>query len=155
MKTVGITIIVILILIVLYLVSVRNSFKVAFKISDVQLKNFTLDLLNSGQSIVQIQLVFVVFFKALFNIVISNLYLEIYYNNQLVAKSSNVPENYKKIILLPNVDNLVYQTFDLKVNAQAIDLIYKIKAKQPYSVNYKLSAKVFGIQVSQNKIYNS
>lgn len=146
---------VILILIVYYLYEVKKTFNVKFKLDDISLKDFNLSSLNTGKSFVETRVQFFVFYVALFNIVFSDLYLEVYYENQLVAKSSDKLENFEKITLQPNYNNLVYQTFDLKINAAAISLIYKIKTKQKFAVNYKLSAKVFGIQINQNKIYTN
>lgn len=155
MRLIGI-IIIILVLVVYYLNTVKESFKVSFKLDDIpRLKDFTLQNLNSGTSFVQIRILFVIFYNAFARIVFSDLRLKIYYNGVLVAESANVPENFKTIILLPNVNNFVYYTFDIKINSSAIDLVGKIKAELPYQVNYLLTAKVFGIPINLNKIYSA
>lgn len=146
-------IVIILIIIFYYLYTVKNSFKVLFRLNDIKLNNIDVNSLFAGKSLIQTKILFVVSYSAFSRIIISNLYLKLFYNNILVAESSNVQENFNTIILLPNVNNLIYQTFDIKINSSSIDLISKINKKQPYSVNYILTAKIFGITINLNKIY--
>lgn len=152
MKITSVTI-AILIILIYYLYTVKDSFKVSFRLNDIKLNNINTSSLFAGQSLIQTKILFVVLYNAFNRIIISNLHLKLFYNNVLVAESSNIQENFNMIILLPNVNNLVYQTFDIKINTSSIDLVSKINKGQPYSVNYILTAKVFGIKINLNKIY--
>lgn len=154
MRLIGV-VTVLLILIAYYLYTIQKSFNVTFKPDNLELNNFNFQSLNSGKTFFKTKVEFEVFYKAPFKVTFSDLNLQIYYNNVLVSKSSDVPENLSSVTLLPNVNNLAYHTFDVFINSSSIDLAYKIKSKQTYQLNYKLTAKVFGIPVTVNKIYQS
>lgn len=154
LRTFGI-IVLLLILIIYYVNKVQRSFTVSFKLNDVKLNNISLESLDAGQSFIRTRVEFLVSFIAAFKIVFSELYLEVYYKGVLVAKSADAIENFKSVTLSPNVNNLVYQTFDLKINSSLVDLIFKIKSKQDYTLDYKLSVKIFGIKINKNNSITS
>lgn len=148
-RTLGI-IVLLLILIIYYINKVQKSFDVSFKLNDVKLNNLSFESLDAGQSFIRTRVEFLVKFVSAFKINFSELNLEVYYKGVLVAKSADVIENFQSVTLIPNVNNLVYHTFDLKINSSLIDLIFKIKSKQSYTLDYKLSVKIFGIKINKS-----
>lgn len=148
-------IVLILAIVAFYINSVVKSIKLKFTVDNINLQGISLSSLNMGTSFVKTRIRFLVYFQSFFKIRYSNLQLTAYYNNILIARSADNVENKRQVVLLPNVENEVYYTFDLQVNASTIELIAKIKAKQPYQITYNLSVRLFGIPVKYNSVYTS
>lgn len=146
-----ITIGILVLIIALYVSSIISSFKVNFgELENVVFTGFNLNSLTLNQTIVTVRLKLIITLTSLFNIVISNLNIKAYKNGLLIAESTpNFAENIKKITLSPNIKNEVYQTFNFHLNAELLGLIRDMKLKQPYSIDYQASFKIFGIPVSK------
>lgn len=150
-----IILVLVLAIIAYYINTVVKSIKLKFTVDNINLQGISLGSLNMGTSFVKTRIQFFIYFQSFFKIRFSQLQLNAYYNNILIARSANNVENKKQVVLAPNVENEVYHTFDLQVNASTIELIAKIKAKQPYQIAYNLSVRLFGVPVKYNSIYIS
>lgn len=157
MKSIStIIIVLVLILVVYYFYSVKQSFKLYYKLDDIKLANLNFQSFVAGNTSIQTRVEFLIFYSGLVGITLSDLNLEVYYNNALVAKTSDVPENKKAIVLSPNVNNIVYHTFDLFLKPQTAELVLtKIKLKQPYILNYTVSGKIYGIPFRKSSSISS
>lgn len=153
MRIYGIVIVVILLVVVYYVYTIKNTFTVKTQIDNIALKNFDLGSFNSGQSFIQTKIQFTILFFASIGVRFSNLYAEAYYQNVLVAKSSNIPDNFVSINLKPNVNNVVYQTFDLQINTKAIEIVLRLKSKLDTGINYVVKGNIFGIPFRKKGIY--
>lgn len=151
-----ITIALIVLLIYLYIQYVVSSIKIKFDgLENVGLSGFDINSLNLNQTVITVRVKLLITLTSFFGISISNLNIKAYSNGLLVAESTpNFPENIKKITLQSNINNEVYQTFNFHINAQTISLIGKIKSKQPYSIDYTASLKIFGIPVNKSGTFN-
>lgn len=143
---------IILVIVVTYITSIVKSFKIKFdEFANVAFKGFDINSLNLNQTIIAARVKLLISFNSFFSISISDLNIVVHKNGLLIAESTKgILENIKRISLNPNVDNQVLQTFDFHVNGELIDLITKIKAKQPYKINYQVRFKLFGIPLRKN-----
>ena len=151
-------IIVLLIVIYFYLKTVYDSLKFNFKIEkidDILLKNINYNSLNNGTSFIELKIALFIYFSGLFNIKIKELYVEAYYNNSLVAKSANNEDNKKLITLEKNINNKFYQTFQVYLNKNTLDLVLAIKQNKSYKIDYRLSFKLFNIKLNYSGKYEN
>lgn len=147
-----ILIIVLLLIISIYFASVVKSFKIKFDgLTNVIISGVDINSLISNQTIITSRVKLIITFSSFFSISISNLNVKVYKNKLLIAESTKgINENEKKITLAPNVENSVYQTFDLHFNYETLDLALKEKSKQNYTLSYVTSFKLFGFPVTKN-----
>lgn len=150
-----ITIGILVLIIALYISSVISSLKINFgELENVVFSGFNLNSLSLNETIITVRLKLIIIFSSIFNIIISNLNIKAYKNGLLIAESTpNFAENIKKITLVPNIKNEVYQTFNFHLNVEMLGLIKDIKLKQTYSINYQASFKIFGIPVNKKGTY--
>lgn len=147
-----------------YIKSIIDSISVKFSLenlSDINLSNLNLRDLGSG--FIKLRIKLIIKFFSLFNINVKDFKIDIYYNGGstgsprvLIAKSSeDVIENNKTLTLIKNVDNIVYHTFDLQNYPALIELAYKVKNNLPFTIDYNISLKIFGITIKTNNSYAS
>lgn len=143
---------IVLVVVVTYITSIVRSFKIKFdEFANVVLKGFDFNSLNTNQTIIVARVKLLISFSSFFSISISDLNIVVHKNGLLIAESTKgILENIKKISLSPNVDNQVLQTFDFHFNGELIDLIAKMKTKQPYKINYQVRFKLFGIPLRKS-----
>lgn len=144
-----ILIIVIVLVFAVYVSTVIKSMKISFgELANVSFSGFNFNSLNANQTVIATRLKLIITFNSFFRISISNLNIKAYANGLLIAESTKgVLENTKKIVLIPNVSNEVYQTFDFRINSELINLVAKLKTKQPYKIDYVASFKLYGITI--------
>lgn len=148
-------IVIITLILIIYIANVIKSFDVKFDgLTNVIISGIDFNSFLSNQTVITSRIKLLITFDGIFSILISGLNIKVYKNNLLIAESTkNIQENIKKIKLKPNVDNLIYQTFDLHINNEIGDLILKEKSKQDYNLNYKVFFKIFGISVNKSGTY--
>lgn len=146
-----ILIIVIVLIFVVYISTIIKSMKISFgELANVSFSGFNFNSLNVNQTVIATRLKLIVTFNSFFRISISNLNIKAYINQLLIAESTKgILENTKKIILIPNIQNEIYQTFDFHINSELITLIAKLKTKQPYKIDYTATFKIFGITIKK------
>lgn len=150
MRTIGVVTVVVLI-IIFYIYSVKKSFTVKPHLDDINVND--LNSFGEGKTFISLRLQLIIKFFAFFNISFSNLRLQIYSNKILVAKSSDVAENFKPITLIRDIDNIVYYNFDVFISKETFDLLYKMKMKEPFQFQFYLTARILGITVNYNGTY--
>lgn len=146
-----ILIIVIVLIFVVYISTIIKSMKISFgELANVSFSGFNFNSLNTNQTVIATRLKLIVTFNSFFRISISNLNIKAYINQLLIAESTKgILENTKKITLIPNIQNEIYQTFDFHINSELITLIAKLKTKQPYKIDYVATFKIFGITIKK------
>lgn len=104
-------------------------------------------LVNNGKTSFALKLKVIVKNRNKFSINFSDLYAEVYSNNQLIAKSSELQSNYQKI----NVPGLSEKSFneelDVVLSASSINLIRDKFNGKPIKLDYIIKLKVFGVRI--------
>lgn len=155
-KKILLILIILILIIYFYSKIVIKSLKFDFKLEslkDILIKNITFNSINNGTAFLEIKIAFILSFNFLFNIKIKNLYIEAYFNNNLVGKTTNNEENKKDIILIKNIENKFYQTFDLYTTKNTLDLALLIESKQKYNIDYKIQFKILNLTIKYNGTY--
>ena len=132
------------ILIFLYgkLLLVKSKIDVTLGLEDIKIKDFLKNLLkgdNSLKTIISIK----VSNNNNFTIPISNLKVEIYKNNELIAQSLDIEDN-KARVKIPSEGGV---TFSHKGEIYLVDQIVNI-IKEGISFDYTVKMKVFAIPIS-------
>lgn len=137
----------------IYIKSVIDSIEFKPFIEEVNLKDLSFNSLNTGKGFIELKVGFDIKFFGLSSISFSDLNLVVYYNNELVAKSSDSQINKNKIVLLNEINNIVYHRFDLRINPNTIALISKIQNNEKYTLDYEISFKKFGLTINYKNKY--
>lgn len=80
-----------------------------------------------------------------FKINFSDLYIQIFHNNELIANSTTL--DTKKHTLPANGNVTLPESIDIYGNQTTINIVKDIALYKPVKVNYKLDVKVFGIKI--------
>lgn len=148
-------VVLLLIALYIYIRSALQNIDLKFQFDEVDLSGLGgLEQIDKGEGFVRVKLNFFLTYYGLFDITIKDLKINIYHNNQIVAKSSDTLLNNQKIYLKTNEPNLIKQDFDIAFTGNTISLIAKIKNKGSYQIKYDISLKTLGIPFTFNKTIN-
>lgn len=154
------TLISIVLLILLFIVyqyyQIRQSIKVNFTLANLSGEGFNFSSFQANGTKIKTRIKFNVFFRSLISFNVSNLDIKAFKNGILIAQSTpgNL-ENKIRLNFYPDVINNIYQNFDIHLNTETIALFASIQQKKPYSLNYRLSFKLFGLNLTKTGIYES
>lgn len=81
-----------------------------------------------------------------------DLYLELYYNDVLVARSSDDVNNFSRITISKHSDIYIKQSFDIFLNKSALAMIADVR-KGKSVIGYKVKLNWFGLKVSHSGSY--
>ena len=153
MKKIAIIIIILLLIILVYAIFyisvLKDSIKIDYKVVKIDVKNIlakkislTLDLKVSNTSSKSIE--------------IKNTYFEVYYLNELVAKT---PKESNSLNIKPYArDSLALKglNIDFFLNNKSISMLTNFLAKKPLNLKIKLRARVWfiPINITTDVIYN-
>lgn len=155
MIIIGVSLVLISLALYFYIKSIVDSFSIDLSIDDVNLKDLSFKSLDVGKGYIEVKLKFVVKFFGISSIGFSNLNLKAYYNDVLVASSTNSVDNKRQVTVFEGINNVVYHSFNIQVNKSSIELAYNIKSKGNYTIDYDLSFKTLGFDFSYKGKYKN
>lgn len=117
---------------------------------DYTLKGFKINKLNIvGDSVVRVDMQINIKNNNFFGINIKELYYEVFYKGNLLAKSSDKDVNKKEIIIPKKGAPYSFdQSIDVFVNKNSLEVIQNFKNNLPADYNVKVMAKVYGIKIN-------
>jgi len=145
-------IIIFLVLVVLglfALMSVRNI-EVKVKLANISLEGFASSLLKK-KPVIKVGAAVTIHNTNPFRIPISDLFIEIYDGNTLIARSI---EPSKRFVIPKEQYKTFNHSFDVFISSLLLDKIKQIKAGKKIEFTYKIKGKVFGLPVNFKSQYN-
>jgi len=150
MKTAGITLIIVLILVLIYvqgrMIYNRILFEFGFRGADLSGLDIQ-GLLTGGTTDATIKMSASVVNKNNFSISFSDLRAWLYYDGVLIAQTSEeLPKN--KITVQPNSSAEIIDNVRVFLNNQSLDLLKKAALKQSPKITYTAKLKLWGMPLS-------
>lgn len=150
MKAIGIFVIVVLILALIYIWGMmiynRIKFEFGFKGADLSGLNIQ-SLLIGGQTEATIKASAKVINNNNFSITFSNLSADIYYEDVLIAKTSD--DLAKKTVVVPSNSAIeIIDNIKIYLNPQSVKMLSAVALKQSPKVQYTVKLKLYGIPLS-------
>lgn len=137
---------------VFYLLSVIQRLKITFDLFSIELKTLNIGAFALGKGFIRIGSKICIDNPNALTIKFSSLYYEIFYENELIVKSSDINENLNKVNFLANKTTCFITKSDVFVNPKSISLLYKIKSGEKAELQYTVYFKLFFINLSKKGI---
>lgn len=137
---------------VLYLLSVIQRLKITFDLFSIELKTLNIGAFALGKGFIRIGSKICIENPNSLNIKFSSLYYEIFYQNKLIVKSSDINENLQKINIEGNKTTCFITKSDVFVNPESITVLYKAKSGEKINLDYVIYFKLFFLNLSKNGI---
>lgn len=125
-------------------------------LNGIDLSQFSLNGLTQNGSKIKIGISISIENDSNISISFSNLNIIGTYNDNLIFNSSQDEiNNFGTIIIEKNNTTNINQIFDIYINKSSFDLIGKLKNKQSTNIDYTMSLKKLGINISTNQTYTT
>ncbi len=79
------------------------------------------------------------------NLSFSNLYIEIYYNETLIAYSTDNISNYAKVVIEAGSVTIIQEELNIVVNGNTVDFGLKMNLNEQLLISYKIRLKLLGL----------
>lgn len=120
----------------------KVSFEIGFK--GLDLSNIALDNVISGSSTARVKIGAKLVNRNNFPIRLGNFHIWIYYNNVLMAQSTEEPGNFNKIIMPAHGTAEVTHDVTIYLNTQVLQLLRDLKDRKELRFDYATEFRVYG-----------
>jgi len=145
----------VLILIALYVKSIIDKIEFDFNIKNLNFKDFILKDITSQGSKTLITIEYLINNKSNSTIKFKDLYIEAYYNNKLIAKSTDNYNNSKEIVLDKRKSDIKFeQEYYVLLNKESIELATRIASSKPVDIGYLVKVNILGFKLKYKGKYN-
>lgn len=149
-----ISIVVILALLLYYyfkIVKARITFN--FKLRDIKVGTINIADIKDDNAKLKIGVGIEIENKNKFSISFSDLYLWLYWNNNLIAKTSDIPEAKKKVYIPSNGKAYFVEPIDIYINKNTIGFLAELKLKKEVDIKYVVSLRILGLNIRYEDTY--
>lgn len=144
----------ILIVLALYAYSIFSKIDFDFNIKNLNFKEFIFKDITSQGSKTLITIEYLINNNSNVNLKFKDLYVEAYYKDKLIAKSTNNYNNIKEINLNKNTKNIKFeQEYYVLLNKESIELVSKIASKIPVDIGYLVKINFLGLNLKYKNKY--
>lgn len=148
-------ILLVLILIGLYGYSIISKIDFDFNIKNFNFGSFIIKDLKSDGSKTIITIEYVINNRSNTTIKFKDLYVEAYYNNKLIAKSTDNYNNSKEIVLDKRKSDIKFeQEYYVLLNKESIELATRIASSKPVDIGYLVKVNILGFKLKYKGKYN-